>query len=121
MGGTWKHRQIPDSISLSSQCTEDTEEDDRTTFTDDDSIIQRQSFDLSEFDPLLDSNNINYQGNISDNWLLSALQSCSSQIGEKDAENVLDFPVPFDDLEYGEIATPSNEYPFSTKTGLFSI
>lgn len=125
MGGTWKHRQIPDSISLSSHCTEDTEEDDRTTFTeddrttftDDDSIIQRQSFDLSEFDPLLDSNNINYQSNISDNWLLSALQSCSSQIGEKDAENILDFPVPFDDLEYGEIATPSNEYPFSTKTG----
>lgn len=121
MGGTWKHRQIPDNISLSSHCTEDTEEDDRTTFTDDDSIIHRQSFDLSEFDPLLETDNINYQNNISDNWLLSALQSCSSQIGEKDAEKVLEFPVPFDELEYGEIATPSNEYPFSTKTGLFCI
>lgn len=128
MGGTWQHRQVADNISLSSHCTED-DEDDRTTFTDDDSTICRQSLDLSEFDPLLVANNSNSsldysksnQNNISDNWLLSALQSCSSQIAEKDMEGILEFPTPFDDMEYGEIATPSNEYPFPVKSGLFVL
>lgn len=124
LGGTWQHRQIADSISLSSHCTDD--EDDRTTFTDDDSVL-RTSLDLSEFDPLLETANINSslknsisnENNISDNWLLSALQSCSSHNTERDVEGILEFPTPFDELEYGEVATPSNEYPFLEKTGIF--
>lgn len=52
---------------------------------------------------------------------MSALQSCSNQIAEKDAEGVLEFPAPFDDLDYAEIATPSNECSFSTKSGLYNV
>lgn len=127
LGGTWQHRQVADSISLSSHCTDD--EDDRTTFTDDDSTVYRPSLDLSEFDPLLETPNINAslsnplcnENSISDNWLLSALQSCSNQIAEKDVESILEFPAPFDEVEYGEIATPSNEYPLTPNAGIRSF
>ncbi|XP_054714301.1 ribosomal protein S6 kinase delta-1-like [Uloborus diversus] len=121
LGGTWQHRQLPDNISLGSHCTED--EDDRTTFTDDDSCNSRPSLNLSEFDPLFeavtnDSPSRKFfsdQNNLCNNWLLSALQSCSIISTEVDIEGTLEFPVPFGDLECAEdVVTPSNEFSNAT-------
>ncbi|CAL1292451.1 unnamed protein product [Larinioides sclopetarius] len=104
LGGIWQHHQVPDAISLGSHGTDD--DDDRTTFTDDDSVASRPSLSLAEFDPLLQTNSdilgVNKslnQDNLCNSWLLSALQSCSSADGERDLENILEFPTPFGDFE----------------------
>ncbi|XP_035232191.1 ribosomal protein S6 kinase delta-1-like, partial [Stegodyphus dumicola] len=116
LGGTWQHHQVPDNISLGSHCTDD--DDDHTTFTDDDSIISRPSFNLFEFDPLLESKDDGSEqakspltvDNVCNNWLLSALESCSTSNTEKDIEGMLEFPTPFDDFEnIDEALTPSNK------------
>ncbi|KAG8182339.1 hypothetical protein JTE90_028183 [Oedothorax gibbosus] len=103
LGGIWQHHQVPDNISVSSQCTDD---DDRTTFTDDESNTSRPSLNLSEFDPLLQRTKTDsasksgaVQQEMCNSWLLSALQSCSGVEGERDLENIMEFPTPFGDFE----------------------
>ncbi|GFS80170.1 ribosomal protein S6 kinase delta-1 [Nephila pilipes] len=112
LGGIWQHHQIADAISLGSHCT-DEDDDDHTTFTDDDSVVSRPSLNLAEFDPLLQSSNgtslaPNNQENLCNSWLLSALQSCSNVDVERDLENILEFPTPFCEFEISEDYTSSN-------------
>ncbi|GIY30415.1 ribosomal protein S6 kinase delta-1 [Caerostris extrusa] len=113
LGGIWQHHQVPDAISLGSHGTDD--DDDHTTFTDDDSVASRPSHSLAEFDPLFQlSNDIpgqkmtSNQENLCNSWLLSALQTCINSDSERDLENILEFPTPFGDFEISEDYIPSS-------------
>lgn len=102
LGGTWQHPQVPDSISLGSNRSEN-DDDDNTTFTDDDSTIPN----FLEYDPLFETvsnfmqedKSVLNQDDLCNSWLLSAMQACSHPNVEKEIETNLEFPKPFGDLE----------------------
>ncbi|XP_022249312.1 ribosomal protein S6 kinase delta-1-like isoform X2 [Limulus polyphemus] len=112
LGGIWQHRKAIDDISLSSHPTEDElgeeeDDDDRTTFTDGSSTLSTPlpSSELAFFDPLPEVHITEEHTEVSNTWLLSAIEACSRldhSISEDHGSpdpNSFSFPRPFDDGE----------------------
>ncbi|XP_076314285.1 ribosomal protein S6 kinase delta-1 [Tachypleus tridentatus] len=114
LGGIWQHRKAVDEISLSSHHTEDElgegeddDDDDRTTFTDESSTLSTPlpSSELAFFDPLTETHTTEQLTEVSNTWLLSAIEACSrldhsvSEDHSSPDPNSFSFPRPFDDGE----------------------